>query len=169
MPEYESDEFKKFFCKNLEVIENKCVSFSDINNKVNDNEYKKCDFNSYCEYSINGLNPGRKKYVKCACGYNNEGQGYCPHFHDYSKDDWEEYRKLWKKRSDNDCHTESRFNCYEYDEEDSYEWKNYKNRLENGHLFYNSVECANIVLDSRYVKINKFILRLFACLIAFLI
>ena len=169
VPEYESDEFKKFFCKNFEVIENKCVSFSDINNKVNDNEYKKCDFNSYCEYSINGLNPGRKKYVKCACGYNNEGQGYCPHFHDYSKDDWEEYRNLWKKRSDNDCHTESRFNCYEYDEEKSYEWKQYKNRLENGHLFYNSVECANKVLGSSYLVINKFMMVLFAGLFIFLL
>ena len=76
---------------------------------------------------------------------------------------------MWKKRSDNDCHTESRFNCYEYDEEKSYEWKQYKNRLENGHLFYNSVECANKVLGSSYLKINKFMMVLFSSLFIFLL
>ena len=162
VPEYESYEIQKMFCENGEVINNICVSYNDLDNtKVNDDEYKPCDYNSYCEYKINGLEPGRKKYVKCGCGYNDKGQGYCPHYHDYTKEDWEKYRELWKKRSDNDCHTESRFNCYEYDEEDSYEWKKYKNQLENGHLFYGCVECAKNVLDSNFVKLNKLILSLF--------
>ena len=159
VPEHESYEFQKMFCKNLEVINNKCVSFNDLDNKkVKDDEYKTCDYNSYCEYKVNGLEYGKKKFVKCGCGYNDKGQGYCPHYHDYSKDDWDKYRELWKKRSDNDCHTESRFNCYEYDEEDSYELKQYKNKLEKGHLFYGCVECAKKVLDSNYIRLNKFLI-----------
>ena len=169
VPNYESYEFQKMFCKNIEAINNKCVSFNDLNNKVSDDKYKECDYNSYCEYKINGLESGRKKYVKCGCGYNDKGQGYCPHYHDYSKDDWEEYRKLWKKRSDNGCHTESRFNCYEYDEEESYEWKEYKNKLENGHLFYGCVDCAKKVLDASFVRVDKFMLGLFVGLVTCLI
>ena len=154
VPEKESYEFQKKFCKNGEVINNKCVSYNDLDGtKLKDEEYKKCDYNTYCEYKINGLGEGRKKYVKCGCGYNAEGQGYCPHFHDYSSNDWEEYRKIWKKKSDNKCHTESRFSCYELEEES--ELKSYKNKLENGHLFYNCVDCAKKVLKGDYIHINK--------------
>ena len=154
VPEKETYEFQKKFCKNGEVIDNKCVSLNDLDTKLNDDSYKKCAYNSYCEYKINGLGEGRKKYVKCGCGYNSEGQGYCPHFHDYSKDDWEEYRKIWKEEADNKCHTESRFDCYEYDKEES-KLKTYKNKLEKGHLFYKCVGCANKVLEGKYVKINN--------------
>ena len=169
VPEYESYEFQKMFCKNGEVINNICVSFNDLpDTKISDDKYKECDFNSYCEYKINGLESGRKKYVKCGCGYNDKGQGYCPHYHDYSKDDWDEFRELWKEISDNECHTESRFNCYIYDEEDAYEWKKYKNKLKNGHLFYGCVECAKNVLDSCYIKLNKVALILSVGLAMFL-
>ena len=155
VPEKESYKFQKKFCKNGEVMDNKCVSYSDLDgNKLSDNEYKKCDYNSYCEYKVNGLGEGRKKYVKCGCGYNAEGQGYCPHYHDYSKNDWEEYRKIWKKKSDNKCHTESRFDCYEFDEEKS-ELKTYKNQLENGHLFYGCVDCARKVLAGDYINASN--------------
>ena len=155
VPERESYEFKKRFCKNGEVINNKCVSFNDLDGtKVNDDDYKKCDFNSYCEYKINGLGDGKKKYVKCGCGYNSEGQGYCPHYHDYSKNDWEEYRDILKEKTDNKCHTESRYDCYEYDEENS-DLSYYKNKLENGHLFYNCVECAKKVLNGNYLSTKK--------------
>lgn len=155
VPEKEYYDIQRKFCKNGEVEDNKCVSFNDFDGtKLSDNEYKKCDFNSYCEYKINGLGDGRIKYVRCGCGYNSEGQGYCPHFHDYSKDDWEQYRNLWKKKSDNKCHTESRFDCYLYDEEES-ELKTYINKVENGHLFYNCEECAKKVLGSNYININR--------------
>ena len=155
VPEKESYEFQKKFCENGEVFENKCVSLNDLDGaKLKDNEYRKCDYNTYCEYKINGLGKGRKKYVKCGCGYNKEGQGYCPHFHDYSKDDWDEYRKTWKKKSDNKCHTESRFDCYEYDDKKS-KLKTLKNKLENGHLFYKSEECAKKVLKGENININK--------------
>ena len=156
VPEKESYEFQKMFCKNGEVIDNTCVSFNDLDGtKVDNGNYKMCEYNSYCEYKINGLDTDRKKYVRCGCGYNEKGQGYCPHFHDYSTNDWEEYRKIWKEKSDNNCHTESRFDCYEIDEEEESKLKTYRNKLEKGHLFYDCVECAKKVLKDNYININK--------------
>ena len=61
---------------------------------------------------------------------------------------------ILKEEADNKCHTESRFDCYEYDKEES-ELKTYKNKLEKGHLFYKCVECANRVLENKYIKINN--------------
>ena len=109
--------------------------------------------------------PAPGEIIKMKAEYEKEVVRY----NDYSKDDWEEYRKLWKKRSDNGCHTESRFNCYEYDEEDSYEWKEYKNKLENGHLFYGCVDCAKKVLDASFVRVNRIMLGLFVALVTCLI
>ena len=167
VPERESYEIQRKFCKNGEVINNICVSFNDLNGtKVNDNEYKKCDYNSYCEYKVNGLENGRKKYVKCGCGYNSEGQGYCPHFHDYSKNDWNEYKKAWKSKSENNCHTESRYECYEYDKNDNF--KTLKNKIENGHLFYKCVDCAKKVMDGKYINFNKNLLFILGLFILFL-
>ena len=167
VPERESHEIQRKFCENGEVINNICVSYNDFNGtKVNENEYKKCDYNYYCKYKVNGLEEGRKKYIKCGCGYNSEGQGYCPHFHDYSKNDWNEYKKAWKSKSNNNCHTESRYECYEYDKNDNF--KILRNKLEKGHLFYKSVDCAKKVLDGNYVNINKYLLFILDLFILFL-
>ena len=154
VPETESYEIQRKFCKSGEVMDNTCVSFNDLDGmKLRDNEYRKCDYNTYCEYKVIGLQKGRKKYVKCGCGYNSEGQGYCPHYHDYTKDDWEEYREQWRDKSDNGCHTESRYNCYEYDERNKL--RTYINKIEYGHLFYKSVGCAKNVLKGNNISINK--------------
>ena len=170
VPEYETEQFKKMFCKNGEVIDNTCVSFNDLDGtKVDDNEYKKCDYSSFCEYKINGLEAFRKLNVPCGCGYNDKGQGYCPHYHDYAKEDWDKYRDIIKDRSKNGCHTESRFNCYENDGKKGYELKEYKNKLENGHLFYDCVECAKKVLKANYLNINMSILSLLFALALFLV
>ena len=170
VPEYESEEFQKMFCKNGEVIDNTCVSFNDLDGtKVDDREYKKCDYNTFCEYKVIGLEPFRKKYVPCGCGYNNIGQGYCPHYHDYSKGDWDKYRELIKDKSSNGCHTESRFNCYENDGKNGYKLKEYKNNLENGHLFFGCVDCAKKVLRANYLNVDKGIFGLLLSLALFLV
>ena len=74
-----------------------------------------------------------------------------------------------KDTSDNGCHTESRFNCYEYDEEKGYELKKIRNQLENGHLFYGCVDCAKKVLEGNYLIINKYIMGLLFGLTTFLL
>ena len=103
--------------------------------------------------------------IPCPCGFNAEGQGYCPHFHDYSTKDWNNYRKTLKKNYNNECHTENRFDCYKKD--DNNKEKKYRNDLEKGHLFYKSVTCAKKVLDGKYLFIQKIYMVLGVLLILF--
>ena len=91
--------------------------------------------------------------ISCPCGYNAEGQGYCPHFHDYSKDDWDDYKDVLITNYNNECHTENRYDCYKKDKEEKE--KKLKNKVEKGHLFYKAVPCAKNVLDGKYLYIKK--------------
>jgi hypothetical protein len=88
VPEYENIEIKKRFCKSGEVIDNTCVSYNDIDNNMDNDKYLKCDFGKTCKYKVIGLSEQKEIGFKCPCGYNSEGVGYCPHFHDY----WSEER-----------------------------------------------------------------------------
>ena len=151
VPKNENEEFKKKFCQSMEIMYDKCVSFSD--SEKSDQEYQKCNFGSYCKYKVNGLEGEVYKFVNCPCGFNDVGQGYCPHFQDYNKGDWDEYKKLLKKHYDNECHTENRYHCYNDDKLDDI--NKLKNKLENGHLYYNAVPCAQKVLKGGYLSINK--------------
>ena len=165
IPSKEDLEIQKRFCKNGEVLDSKCVSYKDVEQKLTDNEYKKCNFGEKCIYNVNGLDSNKTFEVSCPCGYNEAGQGYCPHFHDYSTKDWEEYRNVLKTNYNNECHTENRYNCYETKEMKNE--KEYKNKLEKGHLFYNSVPCANKVLDGKFLFVKKISLLLGMLLILF--
>jgi hypothetical protein len=156
VPKNENKEIQKKFCKSGEVLNSICVSYNDKEQKTEDNNYKKCNFGEKCIYKINGLGSDVDYEINCPCGYNSEGQGYCPHYHDYSENDWNEYKKILKNNYDNECHTENRYDCYlkkELEKE-----KEYKNKLERGHLFYNSVSCANKVLDGQFLFVKKFLI-----------
>ena len=155
VPEYENIEIKKRFCKSGEVIDNTCVSYNDIDNKMDNDKYLKCDFGKTCKYKVIGLSEQKEIEFKCPCGYNSEGVGYCPHFHDYWSEEREEYQEVLKTNYDNECHTENRYNCYKKDKEEKE--KEFKNKIINGHLFFNSVPCANKVLDGNYLYIKKLI------------
>ena len=155
VPEYENIEIKKRFCKSGEVIDNTCVSYNDIDNKMDNDKYLKCDFGKTCKYKVIGLSEQKEIGFKCPCGYNSEGVGYCPHFHDYWSEEREEYQEVLKTNYDNECHTENRYNCYKKDKEEKE--KEFKNKIINGHLFFNSVPCANKVLDGNYLYIKKLI------------
>ena len=154
VPEYEDYEIQKRFCKNGEVINNTCVSYNDIE-RIDDDNYKNCTYGSFCKYKINGLESDKELNIKCPCGYNDQGIGYCPHFHDYFKDDREELEEVLIKNYDNECHTENRYNCYKKDKEERE--KELKNKIVNGHLYYNSVPCAKNVLDGKYLYIKKIV------------
>ena len=155
VPEYENIEIQKRFCKSGEVIDNTCVSYNDIDNKMDNDKYLKCDFGKTCKYKVIGLSEQKEIGFKCPCGYNSEGVGYCPHFHDYWSEEREEYQEVLKTNYDNECHTENRYNCYKKDKEEKE--KEFKNKIINGHLFFNSVPCANKVLDGNYLYIKKLI------------
>ena len=158
VPENEDKEIQKRFCKSGEVFDSTCVSYNDIDEKTSDNVYKKCNYGDKCVYNVKGLNYTKILEISCPCGYNAEGQGYCPHFHEYSKDDWEDYRDVLQTNYNNECHTENRYDCYRKDKEEKE--KKLKNQLEKGHLFYNSVPCAKKVLVGEYLYIKEIALLL---------
>ena len=153
VPQNEDKETQKKYCKSGEVYNSVCISYSDFDEKVDDNKYKNCSFGEKCIYNIKGFIDKKIMEISCPCGYNEMGQGYCPHFHDYSKNDWDEYKKVLKKNYNNECHTENRYDCYKKKNEEKE--KEYRNKLEKGHLFYNSVTCAKKVLDGNYLLIKK--------------
>ena len=99
----------------------------------------------------------------CECGYNSEGKGYCPKAHDKSKDEWIEYYQLKKKLLDNSCHSNNRFNCYDYHQGTKDKINIKKNSLEYGHLFYNAVKNAEKILSNNYISHSfiSYILLLF--------
>ena len=97
-------EIQKRFCKSGEVYDSFCVSYNDVEKKTDDDKYKKCNFGEKCIYNVIGLNYNKIYEINCPCGYNSEGQGYCPHYHEYSKDDWDEYRTILKKNYDSWLH-----------------------------------------------------------------
>ena len=153
VPENEDKEIQKKFCKSGEVLDSICVSYNEPERIEDDGIYRKCNFGKRCIYNINGLNYKRIMEISCPCGYNSEGQGYCPKFYDESNKDWEEYRDILIKNYDNECHTENRYNCYKTKKMERE--KQLRNKLEKGHLFYNSVFCAEKVLNEKYLIINK--------------
>ena len=93
--------------------------------------------------------------LNCTCGYNSEGIGYCPHYHDYWEEERKEYQDVLKKNYDNECHTENRYNCYKKNNE--LKEKELENKIIKGHLYYNSVTCAKKVLKGNYLNLGKMI------------
>ena len=123
---------------------------------IDDNGYIKCDYNEDCIYD-NGKETIKKK---CGCGYNNEGQGYCPLPSNYTKEKWNERIKNLANIAKNDCHSLSRFNCYLQNNLETYKKKiKYDKDTVNAHLFYNSISCAEKMFSShKYITINFFLL-----------
>ena len=158
VPQYENIEIQKKFCKSGEVMDNTCVSYNDIDKTLDNDNYLKCSFGTVCKYKVVGLSENKEIGIKCPCGYNSEGQGYCPHFHDYWKDEREEYQDILKDNYDNECHTENRYNCYKIEEEEKE--NELKNKITNGHLYYNAVPCAQKVLDGNYLSAKQFLIIL---------
>ena len=70
VPSKEDLEIQKRFCKNGEVLDSKCVKYNDVEQKLADDEYKKCNFGEKCIYKVTGLNSNRTFEVSCPCGYN---------------------------------------------------------------------------------------------------
>ena len=140
-----------------------CGKIIDIKNNNNnkDGNYNKCERENQCSYLLNNI----EYKIDCPCGYNSEGVGYCPQFHDYFKNDWKKYFKYLKKQYSNNCHTLNRYSCYLENKENLNEYKKLKNKLIYGHLFYKSVECAIDVLNFNLIKINYLILLFIIILI----
>ena len=152
------------YCKYGEIDDSGvCIKIVD-QIKAKDNEYRECERDMKCLYNALPITSGTIS-KECGCGYNQKGIGYCPKFHDYFEKDWEDYFSYLKKTYDNKCHTLNRYNCYlnsKYDEK----LKTLKNKLIDGHLFFNAEKCAQKVLNGNCLKVNYV---LFLLIIAFII
>ena len=162
----ENEENREKYCKYGILDKNGefCGKIIDIKNNDNNNEdgeYKECERETKCSYLLNS----EEYHIECPCGYNSEGVGYCPQFHDHFENDWDKYFKYLKKQYSNNCHTLNRYSCYLEKNDNLNDYKKLKNKLIYGHLFYKSVECAIDVLNFNLIKINYLILLIIIILI----
>ena len=165
VPENEDPETQRKYCKSVQVYDNHCVKINDNGAKLPDDSYNSCNYGDICYYTVTGLNYIKKLEVSCPCGYNEGGDGFCPHFNEYFVDEWEEYKNIMKDNYDNECHTENRYECYKKKKLESE--KEYKNKLEKGHLFNKASDCAKKLLDGSYLSLKKYLILIGVILILF--
>ena len=136
------------------VYNNKCVTLTGSNDK--EEEFVNCNYGDTCTYNVIGEKETKIATITklCECGFNSDGQGYCPKFHDYKKKEWQKYYSAIKDKADNKCHTKHRFNCYIADEGNQNKMSEIKNKVINAHLFYNAVPCAESVLSSSNIRLD---------------
>ena len=168
---FPGDERRYYLCNTGELdgddstTGNYCVKtkYSDEwikNNKkvIDANGFIKCEYQEKCIYDN-----GRRTIVRnCGCGYNAEGQGYCPLPSSLRMDEWNNRIKNIADLANNGCHTLSRFNCYLQNGLKDFFKKidNDKNTIK-AHLFYNSISCVqNMFSFQKYLNINIFLFLL---------
>ena len=139
------------FCKSETVYQDQCVEIKGNNDK--EDEFVECQFGSTCKYSLIPSSLGNIE-KPCGCGFNAEGKGYCPKFHDYKTSEWTKYTEAVRSKADNSCHTLNRYSCYLEDTSNDNAIKKFANTVTNAHLFYKAVECAEKVLSSDILRIN---------------
>jgi hypothetical protein len=153
--EVEGD-FNEFKCKFGVVHEGYCVSFKQVD--VVDpslNYLRRCEIDEKCNYVASLLDQSLFVKKDCECGFNTEGYGYCPRGHEANIDDRVYLYKEYSKSFDMPCHTLSRSECYLLGETFFKNLKALEFQLNNDHLFYNSVSCAQNVFNYiRYVDIE---------------
>ena len=127
--------------------------------EIDKNGFIKCDYKESCFYDN-----GRRTIEKfCGCGYNSEGQGYCPLPSSLRIDDWNNRIKFLADFANNKCHTLSRFNCYiQNSMNDFVKKKMFDRKTINAHLFYKAVPCAEKMFSfGIYLKYKLFYFVLF--------
>lgn len=155
----EEEDLKEKFCKYGVQKDNFCV-------EITDNQGEKmipCDYDDKCQYFYSPEAQGHFER-KCECGYNAEGKGYCRKYHNYKTSEWNNYFQYLKRSYDNDCHSKSRFNCYNQDQDNKNKIIKLKNTVIDAHLFEGAVGCAEKVFGSSSlaVKVNLILLSVFA-------
>lgn len=133
------------FCKSETVYQNQCVEIKGNNNK--EDEFVECQFGTNCTYNLIPSSLGSIQ-KQCECGFNAEGKGYCPKFHDYKTSERKKYQEAVRSKADNSCHTSNRYSCYLEDTSNDNAIKKFENTVEKAHLFYKAVGCAEKVLAS---------------------
>ena len=126
--------------------------------EIDDNGYIKCNYGEKCLY-YNGKNGFEKN---CECGYNGNGQGYCPLPSARNLEAWKERMKFLGNSAKNGCHSLSRFNCYLKNDYDFFvEKRQHDAKTLEAHLFYNSIDCAyKVFVKQNYIKYNFYFIGL---------
>ena len=113
-----------------------------LNLKSNDEaEPQACGTHNVCEYNYEPASLG-KVTLPCECGYNTDGLSYCPLSHNYKDQVWHKYFTLLKLKYNNECHTYSRFNCYQNYELLKGLISDAKEEMIRGSRYFNAVDCA---------------------------
>ena len=132
---------------------------------IDDNGFVTCEYDEDCHYD----NGKRTFTKKCGCGFNENGQGYCPLPNYQRKEKWNERIKNIANFAKNDCHSLSRFNCYLQNslEEITNKRKFDKDTI-NAHLLYKAIPCAEKMFSSyKYIKVNFFFLLILVFIIKY--
>ena len=175
---FPGNDIRNYLCETGELNEdngvpgNYCVSYNydskwlnETKKKDDKNGYITCNFGEECVY-----NSGRNKITKyCGCGYNSNGQGYCPLPSAKNIKAWKERIQFIGDSANNNCHTLSRFDCYENNNYDFYvKERTHESKTTEAHLFYNSIDCSfKMFVHQKNLEINIYILLLFTIVLLF--
>jgi len=141
----------QFYCKYGEA-DSKGVC---VQNKATDTFDKKtgltkCDLDQKCNYTVNGV--GVQK--TCSCGFNENGNAYCPKGHNADDSNWKNYNNAMQKlyQGNTKCHSENRVGCYAIAESSVTDMKKYKHLTVDGHLFQNAPDCVERLLSASFIQ-----------------
>lgn len=151
------DDHAKYNCKTgVAFSDGTCAerSYADTS-KIIDGVVK-CDAGSNCDYIYKAGDRQEAQKLACVCGYNSDGQGYCPYSTDkVNSDKFSKLMGLYKSGSN--CHTDNRLGCEDIDK--TADWVN--NRAQGDIKFYKAPACvANVLLSSNILSVSVFLLAL---------
>lgn len=132
--------------------------------KVDEDGFVKCQKDELCNYY-----DGQTTYSKpCVCGYNEEGTGYCELPLTQRREQWMEKKKLMLEKTNNNCHTRQRFNCYlTKTQETEKKLREIYANTKYAHLFHKAQECAiNLYIDGYYLKRKHILIGLILAIIS---
>lgn len=140
----------EYYCKFGKAFNGACDSMNTTDKIDDKTGLVSCNPAQSCNYTTNN---GAFK-MDCQCGYNKEGLAYCPKGHNQDTQKWYSLASYKAKKTNNNCHSESRALCYS--EDDSYfaSVKEYEHETETAHLFYGAPSCVIKVLTGSFLKVS---------------
>lgn len=105
----------------------------------------KCNYGDVCEYDVDGQTVN----MTCQCGYNANGQGYCPYDHKNHEKVWSSFYTKLRQVLDNQCHTVNRFTCPESHLNSARAQKH-----DTEVVYHKAVNCAKAVLNAGFLSVS---------------
>ena len=169
---FSNDEEKRYYlCEygKLDSTKTYCVTtdydsdwFFNYGKVLYDNKFIECKKDEYCYYTEGVGNFS----LKCSCGYNEKGKGYCPIPININKYDWKKRIRILGEMTNNKCHSLNRFHCYLSDTYENYVIsRNIALKTTDAHLFVNSPQCVFDMFGSGKELKWKWVLGILAFII----